>query len=176
MPARAGIPPSSPSKNVKYMPLINITPWLAGRFVSGGIGMVTVYDVNPNDLIERAAVKLREAGLKEPEWVHFVKSGSDKERIPDRKDFWYVRCASLLRQAYVKNVVGVSRLRTHYGGRKKRGVRKGRKKDAGGSIIRKGLQELERIGFIKKEKVGRGITKKGMAFLDGVANEVKKGK
>jgi small subunit ribosomal protein S19e len=138
--------------------------------------MVTAYDVNPTVLIERAAVKLREAGIKEPDWVKFVKSGSHTERIPEKKDFWYVRCASLLRQAYTENVVGVNRLRSHYGGRKKRGVRPGKRRRAGGSIIRKGLQELEKAGFISKEKVGRKITKKGIAFLDSIAKEMKSAK
>lgn len=134
--------------------------------------MVTVYDVEPNKLIAKAAEKLGEIGIKMPESLRYAKSGCHAERLPEQKDFWQVRCASLLRNAYVREKVGVASLRTHYGGRKNRGVMPERHVDAGGAVIRRGFQQLEKIGLIAKDKTGRKITGKGKAFLDAVAKEV----
>ena len=134
--------------------------------------MKTVYDVTANDLIARASEKLKGLGLVAPEWVKYVKTGPHAERRPEQKDYWFTRCASLLRKAYIGSPIGVASLRTHYGGRKNRGVKPEKHVDAAGSQIRKGLQQLDKIGFIEKKKTGRYITGKGKAFLDGIAKEV----
>jgi small subunit ribosomal protein S19e len=77
----------------------------------------------------------------------------------------------MLRNSYVNGAVGVSRLRTHYGGKKTRGVRPERKRKAGGSIIRKGLKALETAGLMAKKKKGREITAAGKKLLDAAAKE-----
>ncbi len=133
--------------------------------------MVTVYDVEPNKLIGSAAKKLKDMKIDKPEFVGLVKTGSHAERPPSDEDFWYVRCASILRQAYINNVIGVQALRRHYGGRQRRGVKPQRHAPAGGSTIRKAMQNLEKAGLLKKEKEGRMLTPQGRAFLDGVAKE-----
>ncbi len=135
--------------------------------------MVTVYDVKPNALIGRTATKLKEMGVEKPAYLDFVKTGSGKIRKPQSPDFFYHRCASLLRQAYVNELVGVNSLKTHYGGRKKRGVKRERQADAAGGVIRRGFMALEKVGLIEKKKVGRGITGKGKKLLDSVAKEIK---
>lgn len=133
--------------------------------------MVTAYDVEPNRLIEKAAQKLKAMRLKKPDFVGVVKSGAHAERPPQDEDFWYVRCASILRQVYVNDSVGTSKLRRHYGGRKSRGVMPEKHCPAGGSTIRKAMQELERVGLLEKQKTGRVLTAEGRKFLDGVAKE-----
>jgi len=133
--------------------------------------------VEAKQLIERAAEELKKfEELKPPEWVHFVKSGAHAERPPQQEDFWYIRCASLLRYLYINGPKGVSRLRHKYGGRKSRGVAPHRHVKASGNIIRKALQKLEKIGFVKTTKKGRELTPKGRAFLDKLSNEIKKAK
>ncbi len=132
--------------------------------------MVTVFDVDPNKLIANAAQKLK-TEVKKPAFVGIVKSGAHAERPPAQEDFWYVRCASILRQAYVQGTVGTQRLRRHYGGRKQNGVRPQHHVKAGGSTIRKAMQELEKAGLLTKLKVGRTISAKGRKFLDHCAKE-----
>lgn len=136
--------------------------------------MVTVYDISPTDLVPAVAEKLKKIGIKEPEFIGYVKSGPHKDRRPEQGNFWYLRLASLLRQAYMRENVGVNRLRTHYGGRKNMGTKKHHSYKAGGSIIRKGLQALEENGLVKKSKTGRSITGKGKSLLDQTAKEVTK--
>jgi len=133
--------------------------------------MVTVYDVAPNKLVAKAAGKLEAMGIPAPAWAGTVKSGSHRERLPQQKNFWYIRLAAILRNAYVHGTVGVSSLRTHFGGKKVRGVRPEKKRKAGGAFIRKGMQSLERAGLLTKRKKGREITAAGKKLLDAAAKE-----
>jgi small subunit ribosomal protein S19e len=137
--------------------------------------MVTAFDVDPNRLIGAAAEKLKGMNIKEPSYIPFVKSGSDRQRRPTQDDFWYLRCAAVLRQAYTKGRIGVSSLRTHFGSRLKRGVKPEKHRKSGGSIIRDAFIELEKAGLLEKKKDGRHISAKGRSLLDSVAKEVSKG-
>ena len=133
--------------------------------------MVIAFDVEPNKLIAKAAEKLKDMKLAKPQFVGMVKSGPHAQRPPAQENFWYLRCASILRQAYVNEKVGTNRLRRHYGGRKRRGVKPERHVPAGGSVIRKALQELEKAGLLIKDKNGRRLSPKGRQFLDRIAKE-----
>ena len=134
--------------------------------------MVRVYDADANALIEKTAKKLKEMGIKKPDFVGLVKSGSHADRPPQDEGFWYVRCASLMRQTYVNSTVGVQAMRRHYGGKKNRGVRPGKHVPAGGSTIRKAFQALEEAGLMEKSSDGRKLTAKGMSLLDKTASEL----
>lgn len=132
--------------------------------------MVTIFDVEPNALIKAAAAKLKSEGIvTPPKWIGYVKSGSHRERMPEDPDFWYVRSAALLRKIAVYGPIGIEHLRKEYGGRKSRGSAAEHFRAAGGSIIRKALQQLEKSGFVEKKPRGRIITKKGLAFLSSAA-------
>jgi len=132
--------------------------------------MVTVYDAEPNKLIRNAAEKLR-GKVEKPAFVGIVKTGAHCVRPPIQEDFFLHRCASILRQAYVNGVIGTQRLRRHYGGRKRRGVKPARHMKSGGSTIRKAIQQLEKAGFLTKEKAGRKISALGRKLLDSAAKE-----
>ncbi|MCW8965094.1 MAG: 40S ribosomal protein S19 [Candidatus Pacearchaeota archaeon] len=112
-----------------------------------------------------------------PEWISFVKSGPAKERPIDEEDFWYKRAASILRQIYKKEIVGVSRLRTKYGSKKNRGYAPEEFRRAGGKIIRTILQQSDKAGFteiakaikgVRDRKPGRQLTSKGKEFLESI--------
>lgn len=109
--------------------------------------------------------------FKKPEWVDFVKSGTHKQRPIFDDDFWHKRAASILRQIYIHNIVGVQKLRTRYGGRKDMGMKPPRFKKSSGKIIRVLFQQAESAGFVEKVKgkhSGRQLTKNGKDFLEGV--------
>ena len=112
-----------------------------------------------------------------PEWVAFVKSGPAKERPIDDEDFWHKRAASILKQIYKKEIVGVNRLRTKYGSKKNRGYKPEKFKKAGGKIIRTILQQADAAGFteiakvvrgVRSKKPGRQLTSKGKEFMEEV--------
>lgn len=138
--------------------------------------MVNAYDVDALKLVRATAIKLEEMGITAPVWVGNVKSGAHRQRLPQDEKFWYMRCASIMRKAYIAPGIGVSKLRTHYGGRKIRGVRPERHVKSGGNMIRKAMQALERAGLMKKGKTGRELSAKGQSLLDGIAKDIKQAK
>ncbi len=141
------------------------------RDAKGG-WMVSVADVDPNVLIERLAEELKKNdAIKPPEWAKFVKTGVHKERVPENKDWWYVRAASIMRKLYFRPL-GVSRLRRKYGGRKNRGYEPERFHPGSGNIIRKILQQLEKAGYAQKVDKGRTLTPQGRALLDKLASSL----
>ncbi len=137
--------------------------------------MANVYEVDSGKLIGVAAQRLKEKGIAKPAYIDYVKTGPSKERIPSQKDFWYIRCSSILRQVYIGGPLGVSRLRTRYGGRHGHVVTRHHHQRAGGSIITDALNALEKAGYIKKGKKGREITPSGKSFLDKIANDMIRG-
>lgn len=139
--------------------------------------MATMYDADAQELISKAADELKKIPeIKPPEWAPFVKTGMHKERPPANNDWWYARTASVLRSIYRLGPVGVSKLRTKYGGKKNRGVKKEHFFKGSGNILRKSLQQLEKAGFVKfVEKgvhKGRIVTPKGKSFLDKIATQI----
>lgn len=107
-----------------------------------------------------------------PEWVDFVKTGTNRMRPTFDEDFWYKRAAAILRQIYIKKIVGVQRLRTRFGGRKKRGMPPAEFRKSGGKIIRVILQQAESAGLLEKsksKKAGRQLTIKGKQFMESFA-------
>ncbi len=139
---------------------------------------VKVEDAPIQELIEKLAEKLKSVeAVKPPEWAKFVKTGVHKERPPVRSDWWYVRAAAILRSVYKLGPIGVSKLRTKYGGIKNRGFASEHFYKGSGSIIRKILQQLEKAGLIKQAEVGvhkgRILTAEGMKLLKEAAKEVK---
>lgn len=137
--------------------------------------MVSVNDVDAQELIEKIATELEKMEeIKPPEWSQFVKTGVHKERPPTQENWWYLRAASILRRVYLEKT-GVSRLRTVYGGRRRRGHKPEHKYRASGAIIRKALQQFEAAGLVKKEeKKGRTITPKGQSMLNNIAKGIRK--
>ncbi len=136
--------------------------------------MTYIYEVKSSELTKLASVRLKKT-ISKPDYVDYVKSGPNKERIPSDPDFWFMRSASILRQVYINGPIGVSRLRTKYGSRQKHVVHRRHHINAGGSIIRDILIELEKFEFIKKTSKGRIIMPKGQSFLDKISSELIKG-
>jgi len=136
----------------------------------------TPYDVPASILIKRVAVRLKEEHdmITPPPWASFVKTGVHAERPPQNPEWWFTRCASLLRKIYVKGPVGVQRLRSEYGGRADFGVKPEHARKGGGSIIRKALQQLEAAGLVEtRGNRGRVVTSDGRRLLDRLSTEIK---
>ena len=135
--------------------------------------MAKAYDVPAEDLIEKLTEQIKkEKKIQPPNWAVFVKTGVHAERIPQNKDWWYTRCASLIRKVYIHGPIGVSELRSEYGGRKQIGYNLAHHRDAGGAIIRKALQQLQQAGYIVSKRRGRLISDEGMKKVDRIATEL----
>jgi small subunit ribosomal protein S19e len=154
---------------------------LASRFTEGKIRgqriLVTPHDVPASKLIEKLAAYLKEnvETINPPTWANAVKTGSHAQKQPQNPDWWYIRCASLLRKIYVHGPIGIEKLRADYGGRKDFGVKPEHVVKAGGTIIRKALQQLEAAGLIETLKPkGRRITREGRKLLQEITEELYK--
>lgn len=136
--------------------------------------MTTAYDVPAMELIAKVAGILRENDkIVPPEWAENVKTGVHKELPPIEKDWWYTRCAAVLRKIYADGPIGIERLRSVYGGKRDRGSMPYKRAKGSGSIARKAVQQLEAAGFLQKVKDGRAVSPQGRSMLDNAAHEVK---
>jgi len=139
----------------------------------------TIFTKDPVKFIPALAEALKNVPEFEvPEWANYVKTGVSRERPPAMDDFWYTRAASILRQLYIKGVVGVGKLRTRYGSRKDRGGKPDKFFKSGGKIIRVILQQAEAAGLVEKVtrmQHGRRLTAVGRDLLDSIEVEEKVG-
>jgi len=136
----------------------------------------TPYDIPAPILIDTLAQYLKNNvdEIVPPSWSSFVKTGSHVERPPQNPDWWFTRCASILRKTYIKGPIGVAHLRAQYGGRKDGGAKPEHARMGGGAIIRKALQQLETAGLVESSKSeGRVMTKEGRQLLDSLSTEIK---
>ncbi len=135
---------------------------------------MSIYVVEPGILIRAIAEKLKEfPEIKPPEGSVFWKTAFFKELAPLEKDFWYIRCASLLRKVNKFSEIGVNRLRKRYGGKNRRGPGKNHSAKGSGKIIRVALQQLEKANLIlKTEKNGRKLAPEGRSLLERTAYSI----
>lgn len=139
--------------------------------------MPTPYEVPANLLIQRIAHYLKDEvdQIAPAPWASVVKTSSHAQRPPQDADWWFTRCASVLRKVYLKGPIGIERLRAEYGGRKDRGVRPEHTKKGSGAIVRKALQQLEEAKLVKTSgNRGRTVTKEGRSLLDRLSTEIRK--
>jgi small subunit ribosomal protein S19e len=137
----------------------------------------TPHDVPASILIEKLTKHLKDNidGVVPPKWAPFVKTGSHASRPPQNPEWWFTRCASLLRKIYLKGPIGIEHLRSEYGGRVDRGVKPEHARRSGGSIIRKAIQQLEAVGLVEPlRNGGRVVTGEGRRLLDRLSTEIKK--
>jgi small subunit ribosomal protein S19e len=117
-------------------------------------------------------------------WVDTVKTSHSNELPPQSPDWFYVRAAAVARHVYLRKSVGVGRLRKVHGSTKNRGSAPSHHVNASGSVDRKVLQSLEKLGIVEKLEAedegsggrgGRRITQSGMRDLDRIAQTAVEG-
>ncbi|KAE8364372.1 ribosomal protein S19e [Aspergillus caelatus] len=136
------------------------------------MGGVTVRDVDAQKFISAYSAFLKRQGkLPIPGWVDTVKTSCSNELPPQNADWYYIRAAAVARHIYLRKTVGVGRLRKVHGSVKNRGSRPNHHVDASGSVDRKVIQSLEKIGVLEydEDKGGRRITQSGQRDLDRIA-------
>ena len=139
--------------------------------------MTTVHEVPAGRFIEKLAKHLSEniEAVNPPQWAAYAKTGAHTQRPPDAENWWYIRCASLLRKLYIHGPSGISRLRLDYGGRRAgRESRPEHSQRGSGAILRKALQQLESAGLVKTlPKKGRILTSEGKNLMDELTGTTK---
>ena len=133
---------------------------------------MSIYVVEPDKLIKTLAEKLREfPEINPPEGSEFWKTAFFKELAPiDHANFWYIRCASLLRKIKKFGPVGVNKLRKYYGGKNKKGPGRHHSAKGSGKIIRVAMQQLEKANLImRQDRAGKIVTPEGTSLLERTA-------
>ena len=141
--------------------------------------MSIINSIPRGDAVSLTAERLKgKDEIKAPVWASIVKTGVSRERPPADEDWWYSRSASILLKIHKYGPIGVSKLRTYYGGKKNRGVRPEKFFRGSGNIIRKIFQQLEKCGFAKQAESGnhkgRIITSEGNKFLKDIVEKQNK--
>jgi small subunit ribosomal protein S19e len=137
----------------------------------------TPYDIPASVLIEKLAKHLKDEvdEIIPPVWSQFSKTGVHTQRPPTNPDWWFVRCASILRKIYVKGPIGIELLRQKYGGRLDGGAKPEHASKGSGAIIRNAIQQLQKAGLVRPQKnEGRVVTSEGRQLLDRLSTELKK--
>ncbi len=143
----------------------------------GEENMVTAQMVPSKLLIETISDELKSNNkiFQPPKWASFVKLGVARENAPEqRKDWWYIRVASILRKIYLHGPVGVIHIRKMYGGRRNRGCKPEKTARGSGAIVRNAIHQLEKGGYVTLVAGdGRVVTPAGRSFVDNMAYKVK---
>ncbi|MCJ1421058.1 40S ribosomal protein S19 [Xylographa parallela] len=160
MPGGVSVRDVDVSANVLKVPGVGQAP---GRSNESAFGLQAQKFINAY-----SAFLKRQGKLPIPGWVDTVKTSHSNELPPQSIDWFYTRAASVARHVYLRKTVGVGRMRKAHGSTKNRGSRPSHHVDASGSVDRKVMQALEKIGVLEQdeEKGGRRITQSGRRDLD----------
>jgi len=136
--------------------------------------MVSPRDVTADAFIAAYASHLKRSGkLEVPNWVDIVKTGHGKEQGPLDPDWFYIRAAAIARHVYLRKSSGLASLKKFQGNSKRRGVRPSHHVDASGSVQRKVVQSLEKIGVLEAHPDGgRKVSQEGQRDLDRISSSV----
>lgn len=135
---------------------------------------LTVKDVDQDKIVQGVALFLKKSGkLKVPDNMDVVKTSKSKDLSPVNADWFYVRCASILRRMYHRGPIGVGGIKKIYGTRKRDGVCPSHFCRADGAVSRRALQALEHIKLVEKHADGgRKLTAQGQRDLDRIASQI----
>ena len=78
--------------------------------------MAKVYDIPADMLIKKLTEILKSEDINPPTWIPFVKTGVHADKPPQQVDWWYTRCASILRKIYLNGPISIADMRSIYGG------------------------------------------------------------
>lgn len=134
----------------------------------------TVKDVDQDKIVQGVALFLKKSGkLKVPDNMDIVKTSKSKELSPYSNDWFYIRCASILRRMYHRGPIGVGAVKKIYGGRQRNGSRPSHFCRADGAVARRAIQALENIKLVEKHADGgRKLAAQGQRDLDRIASQI----
>jgi small subunit ribosomal protein S19e len=134
----------------------------------------TVKDVDQDKIVQGVALFLKKSGkLKVPDNMDIVKTSKARELGPSSPDWFYTRCASILRRLYHKGPIGVGCIKKIYGGNKRNGSCPSHFCRADGAIARRAIQALEHIKLVEKHPDGgRKLSAQGQRDLDRIASQI----
>ncbi|XP_037955813.1 40S ribosomal protein S19-like [Teleopsis dalmanni] len=111
------------------------------------------------DFIVLLTINLKKSKkLKMPADAILFKAGKCKKLIPINADWFYLRCASILRRMYKRGPIGIGKLREMYGGRRRRAFRPRYFSIVADGLLIVVLKALSQAKMIKFVPGGRTLT------------------
>jgi small subunit ribosomal protein S19e len=106
-----------------------------------------------------------------------MKQGHGLERAPQNADWYYYRCAAVLRRIYNRPGTGYGGLSKAFATLKNNGSRPEKTVKASRGLLHWACRSLEGLKLIQKgKKSGRTVTKEGRRKCDAIAFNVKSGR
>ena len=103
-----------------------------------------------------------------------MKTSRAKELAPYDPDWYFTRCAAVVRHIYIRSPIGVGAVTKIFGSRKRNGTHPSHFCRSSGGVARRVLQSLEQLKLIEKApNGGRKMTSQGRRDLDRIAAQVK---
>ena len=134
----------------------------------------TIKDVKAFRWIKVMAKHLKQEGkLFVPNCTEYIKTSHGRERAPQNLDWYYIRCAAVLRRVYIRPGVGLGGLSKKFSNKKNRGSRPEIYCKAAKGPLHWCCKSLEGLKLIVKGKEsGRVLTKEGRKRCDTIASNV----
>ena len=138
----------------------------------------TLRDVSANKWIRAMAQHLKQSGkLFVPSCTELVKQSHGNQRAPQNPDWYFYRCAAVLRRIYVRPGTGYGGLSKAFAIKKNNGSRPEKTVRASTGLLHWACRSLEGLKLIGKGKEsGRILTKDGRRKCDAIAFNVKSGR
>ena len=135
----------------------------------------TVHDVPANKWVKAMAQQFkREGKLMVPTCTEHLKTSHGRERAPQNNDWYYVRCAAVLRHVYLRPGNGYGGLAKAFANKKNKGTLPEATVKAATGPLHWACKSLEGLKLIAKGKAhGRVLTREGRKRADTVAFNVK---
>eukprot|EP00657_Telonema_sp_P-1_P003578 TRINITY_DN1849_c0_g1_i2.p2 TRINITY_DN1849_c0_g1~~TRINITY_DN1849_c0_g1_i2.p2 ORF type:complete len:173 (+),score=86.80 TRINITY_DN1849_c0_g1_i2:169-687(+) len=131
----------------------------------------TVRDVDTWRWVKTMAKHFKDEGkLFVPSCTEIVKTSHGRERAPQNNDWYYIRCAAVLRAIYLRPGTGYGGLAKRFSNKKNRGSRPEIYCKAATGLLHWCCRSLEGLKLLAKGKEqGRVITKAGRKRADTIA-------
>lgn len=138
----------------------------------------TMRDVSANKWVRAMAAHLKQSGkLFVPNCTELMKQSTGNQRAPENPDWYFYRCAAVLRRVYVRPGTGYGGLGKAFGMLKNNGSRPEKTVKAVRGLLHWACRSLEGLKLLAKGKVkGRVLTREGKRACDTIAFNVKSGR
>ncbi|CAJ1016228.1 putative Ribosomal protein S19e [Leishmania utingensis] len=134
----------------------------------------TLKDVSAWRWIKTAARHFKQEGkIFVPNCTELIKSSHGRERAPQNPDWYYVRCAAVLRAIYLRPGVGYGGLSKRFGNKKNYGSRPEHTVNSSTGPLHWACKSLTKLGLVEPgAQSGQRLTRKGHKFADSLAFQV----
>ena len=138
----------------------------------------TLRDVAANKWVRAMALHLKQSGkLFVPNCAELMKQSTGNERAPQNVDWYFFRCAAVLRRVYVRPGTGYGGLAKAFAILKNNGSRPEKTVKASRGLLHWACRSLEGLKLLGKGKEsGRVLTREGKRKCDAIAFNVKSGR